>query len=92
MLHLLRDGHETKVSQEKAHTGLHVGRSLTRFLKRKAQFEQVKDWIIVMSSEKVIVCFTIMSVLKENINLTAKLSIRYCEAVKATYNYSSGLV
>ena len=55
-------------------------------------FEQVKDWIMVMSSEKVIVCFTIMSVLKENINLTAKHSIRYCEAVKATYNCSSGLV
>ena len=45
-----------------------------------------------MSSEKVIVCFTIMSVLKENINLTAKRSIRYCEAVKAAYNCSSGLV
>ena len=47
---------------------------------------------MVMSNEKVIVCFTIMSVLKENINLTAKRSIRYCEAVKATYNCSSGLV
>ena len=45
-----------------------------------------------MISEKVIVCFTIISVLKENINLKAKLSIRYCEGVKATYNCSSGLV
>ena len=41
----------------------------------------VKDWIIVIGvAKKVIVCFP-MSLFKENIHLTVKVSIRYCEAV-----------
>ena len=47
-------------------------------LKKK---KTVKDWIIVIGvAKKVIVCFP-MSLFKENIHLTVKVSIRYCEAV-----------
>ena len=51
---------------------------------RTAQFEYVKDWIKVKSSEKGYQSFIgllsfYMSVLKENVHLTIKLSIRYRE-------------
>ena len=47
----------------------------------KKKKKTVKDWIIVIGvAKKVIVCFP-MSLFKENIHLTVKVSIRYCEAV-----------